>query len=129
MSEDRKDADRDCGMMAAVMFASREAAHRAHLAVTGPGSFAKHSALGDFYGAIGDAADRIVEAYQGRHDVIVEIGYVDDDRGAIDEVLARHLKVIEGKRECLGDDSPIQNMVDEAIGLYLSTLYKLRKLR
>ena len=44
------------GRLVATMFLSREVAHRAHLAVTGAGSFAKHSALGEFYPAIGDHA-------------------------------------------------------------------------
>jgi hypothetical protein len=26
-------------------------------------------------------------------------------------------------------DAPIQNLIDEAIGIFLSTLYKLRKLK
>jgi hypothetical protein len=64
------------GQLVATMFLSREMAHRAHLAATGAGSFAKHSTLGEFYPAIIEIADSITEAYQGRHSLI-EIPYLD----------------------------------------------------
>lgn len=35
------------GRLVATMFLAREYAHRAHLRVTGPGSYAKHVALGE----------------------------------------------------------------------------------
>lgn len=119
------------GRLVATMFLAREYAHRAHLRVTGPGSFAKHSALGDFYGAIIDNADSITEAYQGRHDII-EIPYLpmideEDPVKALEQLLAD----IENLRYDAVDkkDTAIQNLIDEAVGTFLSTLYKLRKLR
>lgn len=42
---------------------AREVAHREHLRT---GSYAQHMALGDFYNGVGDHADTITEAYQGR---------------------------------------------------------------
>jgi hypothetical protein len=39
--------------------------HRLHLAVTGPGSFAAHTALGAFYEGLHGHADTLVEGYQG----------------------------------------------------------------
>lgn len=39
--------------------------HRLHLRVTGTGSFAAHTALGDFYEGLHDKADTLVEGYQG----------------------------------------------------------------
>lgn len=119
------------GRLVATMFLAREYAHRAHLRVTGPGSFAKHSALGDFYEAIIDNADSITEAYQGRHDII-EIPYLpmideEDPVKALEQLLAD----IENLRYDAVDkkDTAIQNLIDEAVGTFLSTLYKLRKLR
>jgi hypothetical protein len=53
------------GQFVAVLFLARDLAHKAHLRATGPGSFAKHDALGDFYPAVIDLADSLVEAYQG----------------------------------------------------------------
>lgn len=120
------------GQLVATMFLSREVAHRAHLAVTGAGSFAKHSALGEFYPAIIEIADRITEAYQGRHSLI-EIPYLDapEDYTDIISILEKHLEEIEGLRYVAVDkkDSPIQNLIDEAVGTYLSALYKLKNLK
>ena len=47
------------GRLVATMFLAREYAHRAHLRVTGPGSYAKHVALGEFYEEIIENADSI----------------------------------------------------------------------
>ena len=119
------------GRMVATMFLAREYAHRAHLRVTGPGSFAKHSALGDFYTEIIDNADSIVEAYQGRHDII-EIPYLPmPDQEDPVKVLEQLLKDIEDIRYDAVDkkDTAIQNLIDTAVETFLSTLYKMRKLR
>jgi DNA-binding ferritin-like protein len=120
------------GQMIATMFLSREMAHRAHLHVSGPGSFAQHSALGEFYEAIIQKADSITEAYQGRHSII-EIPYLEapDDYGDILKVLEKHLEDIESIRYAAVDkkDTAIQNLIDEAVGTYLSAFYKLKNLK
>jgi DNA-binding ferritin-like protein len=120
------------GQLVATMFLSREMAHRAHLAVTGTGSFSKHSALGEFYPAIIEIADSITEAYQGRHSII-EIPYLEapEDYDDIIKILEKHLDDIESIRYAAVDkkDSPIQNLIDEAVGTYLSALYKLKNLK
>jgi DNA-binding ferritin-like protein len=119
------------GRLVATMFLSREVAHRAHLAVTGAGSFAKHSALGEFYPAIGDHGDAITEAYQGRHGII-EIPYLEyDDEKDIIKCLEKHMDDIEQLRYNAVDkkDTTIQNLIDDALATYLSTLYKLRFLK
>ena len=119
------------GQLVATMFLSREMAHRAHLAATGTGSFAKHSTLGEFYPAIGDHGDTITEAYQGRHGLI-EIPYLKyDDEGDIIKCLEKYMDDIEKLRYNAVDksDTVIQNMIDDALATYLSTLYKLRFLR
>jgi DNA-binding ferritin-like protein len=120
------------GQLVATMFLSREMAHRAHLAVTGTGSFSKHMALGEFYPAIIEIADSITEAYQGRHSII-EIPYLDapEDYTDIIKILEKHLEDIEGLRYAAVDkkDTAIQNLIDEAVGIYLSALYKLKNLK
>ena len=119
------------GRLVATLFISREVAHRAHLAVTGTGSFAKHSALGEFYPAVGDHGDTITEAYQGRHGII-EIPYLkDEDEGDIVKCLEKYMDDIEELRYGAVDkkDTTIQNLIDDALATYLSTLYKLRFLR
>ena len=119
------------GRLVATMFVAREYAHRAHLRVTGPGSFAAHSALGEFYNEIIDNADSITEAYQGRHGII-EIPYLpmpkQEDYVAVLETL---LDDIEKLRYDAVDkkDTAIQNLIDTAVETFLSTLYKLKNLR
>ena len=119
------------GRLVATMFLAREYAHRAHLRVTGPGSFAKHSALGDFYTEIIDNADSIVEAYQGRHDII-EIPYLPmiDEEDPV-KALEKLLDDVEKLRYDAVDkkDTAIQNLIDTAVETFLSTLYKLKNLR
>ena len=119
------------GRLVGTLFLSREVAHRAHLAATGAGSFAEHSALGEFYPAIGDHGDAITEAYQGRHGII-EIPYLEyDDEGDIIKCLEKYMDDIEQLRYNAVDkkDTTIQNLIDDALATYLSTLYKLRFLR
>lgn len=119
------------GRMIGTMFLAREYAHRAHLRVTGPGSFAKHSALGEFYSEIIDNADSIVEAYQGRNGIIY-IPYLDmpEEEDPI-KALEKFLDDIEQLRYDAVDkkDTAIQNLIDTAVETFLSTLYKLRHLR
>jgi DNA-binding ferritin-like protein len=119
------------GQLVGTLFLSREVAHRAHLAVTGTGSFAKHSALGEFYPAVGDHGDKITEAYQGRHGII-EIPYLKyDEEDDIVKCLEKYMDDIEELRYGAVDkkDTTIQNLIDDALATYLSTLYKLRHLK
>jgi DNA-binding ferritin-like protein len=116
----------------ATMFLSREVAHREHLRITGTGSFSIHTALNTFYLEIVEKADSLTEAYQGRHTIIANIPILTTDSyDDIADVLEKHMTDIEKMRYSAIDksDTPLQNIVDDAIGLYLSTLYKLRNLR
>jgi hypothetical protein len=119
----------------ATLFLSREFAHRRHLLVTGPGSFAAHTALNSFYDDIIDRADAIAEAYQGRYGLMKEIPYLPGPRGqkTISEtadVLAAQLDEVEQARYSAvpKSDTAIQNLIDEAVTTYLSVIYKLRNL-
>ena len=118
--------------LVATLFLSREMAHRAHLRASGPGSFAEHMALGEFYPDIIDKADAIVEAYQGRHKLI-DIPYLEapKDYKDIVKILEKHLEDVENLRYLAVDkkDTAIQNLIDEAVGIYLSALYKLKNLK
>jgi hypothetical protein len=113
----------------ATLFLSRDVAHREHLKTQ---SYAQHMTLGSFYDDIIDLADSLAETYQGRHGVISAIPMLDDETtGPIDEQLNKHMDIIEKLRYTVIDqkDSPIQNIVDEIVALYLTTLYKLRNLK
>ena len=114
----------------AVLFLSREVAHRAHLETK---SFSQHMALGSFYDGIIDNADSIAEAYQGRHGLIGKIPMLTeaDLEADIADLLEKHLGMLEKLRYTAVEksDTAIQNLIDTAVETYLSTLYKLRNLK
>jgi hypothetical protein len=117
------------GNLIATLFLSRDVAHREHLKTT---SYAAHMALGDFYDEVVDLADSLAEAYQGRFGIIENIPYLSDTmQGDITDKLAAYLKVVEHIRyEAVGkEESALQNIVDEVVALFLSTLYKLRRFK
>jgi hypothetical protein len=114
----------------AVLFLSRDIAHREHLSTT---SFSQHMALGEFYPGVIDLADKLAEAYQGRHGLIGTIPLAENDfkSGGAVGILSQHLMWIENNRykAAAKTDSTLQNIIDEVIALYLSTLYKLKHLK
>ena len=115
-----------CADFVGTLFLARDVAHSVHLNTR---SFAKHMALNEFYDAIVDLADKFAEAYQGRHGMIGPITLMSDKKtGNILEFLQDSLADIEKMRYevCDKSDSPLQNIIDEIVGQYLSTLYKLK---
>jgi len=118
------------GKLIAIMFLSRDLAHRMHLKTT---SYSQHMALGSFYESIIGIADSIAEAYQGRYGIIDNIPLLKDDSTSDDpvEVLQKHLDAIEAMRYEAVDkkQTAIQNIIDEAVAEYLSALYKLKNLK
>lgn len=110
-------------------FAVRNAAQLAHWRAKGPGSYARHSALGDFYDAVIDKLDGIVEAYQGMTGSLVgfiKAGTMDTRRDIVD-MLQSECDWIKKNRESIAEEHcAIENMLDELCGLYLTTIYKLK---
>ena len=108
------------------LFLARDVAHSVHLNTR---SYAKHKALQEFYEGIVDLADDFAEAYQGRHGLIGPISLQTAKKGNnIIDFLQDSLADIEANRfkVCDEKDSAIQNIIDEVVALYLSTLYKLK---
>ena len=115
-----------CADFVGTLFLARDVAHSAHLNTR---SFYKHSALNEFYEGIIDLADQFAEAYQGRHGLIGPITLMSAKKtGNIIEFLEDSLAEVEKMRYecCKKDDTPLQNIIDEIVGQYLSTLYKLK---
>jgi hypothetical protein len=116
------------GRLLALLFLGREVAHREHLRTK---SYSQHVALNTFYDGIIDIADSIAEAFQGRNGIISNIPMLTNDtQGAIDVVLEKQLAAIEKLRYTAvpKEETAIQNLIDTAVELYLSTIYKLRNL-
>lgn len=111
-----------------LLFLSRDFAHKAHL---NSKSFSEHKALDKFYHEIIDLADDFVEAWQGRNqELIGEIPQLEQAESSPLEVLKRHLAIIEDIRTFVPQsDTALNNIIDEIVALYLSTLYKLKFLK
>lgn len=117
-----------CADFMGQLFLARDVAHSVHLNTK---SYAKHQALGGFYDEIIELADKFAEAYQGRKGLIGPISLMSARKnGNIIEFLEDSLEQIEEMRFKVVDktDTPLQNIIDEIVGLYLSTLYKLKNL-
>ena len=115
-----------CADFVGTLFLARDVAHSVHLNTR---SFAKHSALQEFYDDVVELADKFAEAYQGRHGLIGPISLMSAKKTTnIVEFLEDSLADIEKMRfeVCEKTDTPLQNIIDEIVGLYLSTLYKLK---
>jgi uncharacterized protein YgfB (UPF0149 family) len=109
-----------------LLFLARNVAHSVHLNTR---SFSKHMALNTFYDTVIDHADAFAEAYQGRHGLIGPIAIPAAKKTTnIIEFLQDSLKQIEDARYdvCDKSDSSLQQLIDNIVELYLSTLYKLR---
>jgi Family of unknown function (DUF5856) len=95
-------------------------------------SYSEHKALQKFYEEMPDLVDAVIEAWQGRHGELVE--YPDssvelsEHKDALEYVT--FLKILlEEERYVLGQESEIQNLVDDIAQLIDSTIYKLTFLK
>jgi hypothetical protein len=110
------------------LFSSRTQAHIFHLQVTGPGSFAAHSALNSYYDDIIGLADGLVESFQGRYGIVTGYkgeGQWIENTSDIVKYFEALCMYVEKNRVSLVQDSYIQNQIDEVVALIESTKYKL----
>ena len=109
-----------------VLFLARDVAHSVHLNTR---SYSKHKALRHFYSNIIDLADKFAEAYQGRHGLIGPITLHSAKKTTnIIEFLESSLAEVEEMRYKVAkkEDSSLQQLIDNIVELYLTTLYKLK---
>jgi len=110
------------------LFSSRTQAHIFHLQVTGPGSFAAHSALNSYYDDIIGLADSLVESFQGRYGIVTGYkgeGQWIENTSDIVKYFEALCMYVEKNHVSLVQDSYIQNQIDEVVALIESTKYKL----
>ena len=115
-----------CADFIGTLFLARDVAHSVHLNTR---NYAKHKALKGFYEGVVDLADTLAEAYQGRHGLIGPISLMSAKKtNNILEFLEGQLADIEEMRYKVVDksDTALQNIIDEIVALYLSTIYKLK---
>lgn len=115
-----------CSEFIGLLFLARDVTHSVHLNTR---SYSKHVALNVFYDEIVELADKFAEAYQGRNGLIGPVALLSAAKTTnVLDFLQGQLKEIEECRYKVADktDTPLQNIIDEIVGLYLSTLYKLK---
>lgn len=111
-----------------VLHQAKTQGHIWHNQTEGPGSFAEHSALGEFYEGIEDHIDSLVESLQGYGPRIG--GYttkplVDWKPGQSVEYLKGLCQYVEAERKGLGEYSWIQNQIDDLQKFLYIIKYKL----
>jgi len=115
-----------CAEFVGMLFLARDVTHSVHLNTR---SYSKHKALQSFYKNIVNLADAFAEAYQGRNGLMGPISLSSAKKTTnVVEFLESQLEDIEANRYkiCDKDDSTMQQLIDNIIELYLTTLYKLR---
>jgi len=112
------------------LFQSRTQTHIFHLQTS---SYAKHIALNEYYEEIVDLIDSLVEAYQGKYEILKGYKMVESlkDLESEDDIvsyLEKVAKYCELKREKLPQDGFLTNIYDDIDTLLRSTIYKLKRL-
>lgn len=108
------------------------AATNAHILHLRTRSYAEHVALGEFYQALPDLVDAVVEATQGRTGELVDypVQYYAPAGSGLEELeMLKDYVDEERHKEGIPQDSEIQNLIDEIADQIDSTLYKLRFLK
>jgi DNA-binding ferritin-like protein len=103
--------------------------HINHLRVTGPGSYAAHKAMGDFYDGVGDFADSLAEQWQGITEKLIDypttaqIPTMNTAADCLAYLRACYTMCDKIQAGC--QYSEICNLIDEIKSLINSTKYKL----
>lgn len=110
--------------LASRVFAARDIAHRAHWRT---GSYSAHMALNAFYDDVLEAVDSLVECYQGKFGLIGSFDVATEPIADVAAYLSEEATWLQSVRdEIAAGSTPIQNLVDALIEVYLVTVYKLR---
>jgi DNA-binding ferritin-like protein len=116
--------------LASLLLQSRTQAHAFHWGVRGVGAHSAHMALGEYYEAIGDLIDPIVEAYQGKEGLIQISGIGTLDKNSDIKNIINYFEtlcnlVAKLRQNPKLQDSWIQNDIDLIVSLLYKTKYKL----
>jgi len=127
-SSEPKAGKSDMGILVSEFLESVTSVHKAHLKITGPGSYAAHTAMGTFYDEIGDLADSIAESYQGATEMLLDIPATQQASftsaaECVNFLNSLYQKVDAAQKVC--PYSEINNELDNVKTLINSTKYKL----
>lgn len=117
----------ETAQLAADLMALSTSMHKLHLKITGPGSFAAHKALGEFYEGMPDIVDAFVEQYQGAREKLLEFPESSLRCNSTQEALM-HLRLLHQQTtdlQAMMPFSEVTNQLDEVKSLISSTKYKL----
>jgi hypothetical protein len=118
------------GAFVSSLFAARDKAHELHLA---SGSYSQHIALNDLYELLVEFADKMTEAFQGKHGLI-KVGIPAADaifnQPCANTFIAAFTTWLETTgRSLQGDDSYIVNIFEELLADVYRIKYKLDNLK
>ena len=103
--------------------------NQAHLAHWGTSNYAQHTALGSFYDDVIETVDKLVEVYQGNFGKIGKVIGTFETNIDIVSVLASDCEWLQQNRKDIAQGiTPIENLIDELMAIYLQTIYKLMNL-
>lgn len=108
----------------------RQASTAMHFFHLSTPSYAQHMASNTFYTEIVDLVDTFAESFIGRYgkfDIMPNVKIPQTNDGLA--IAVNLLQWIDTNRANITDDSEIQNVIDEIVGLCTSTIYKLRELK
>jgi len=108
------------------IFCCRNLAHIEHWTTD---SYAQHVAFGDFYESVIEITDDLVEAYQGNFGRIGKVAHKEYAKEALLCLEATAVWLVENREEISKGVAALDNIVDELVGLHLSTIYKLKFLK
>jgi DNA-binding ferritin-like protein len=116
------------------LMASRDQAHIFHWQVTGQGSYATHKALNNYYDAVPDLVDGLVESYQGKHGIVKGYSPAEQYSEYDSSTVLKYFKGLASYVERCYDkldakDTYILNQIDNVKELVYSTIYKLENLQ
>ena len=120
----------NCAELVIRCFHARTDAHIAHLMTR---SYAAHKALNEFYDEIIDLADTYAEACQGRYGILpyenVSYRPMKPSYSTPQTIIETLRDWIDKYRKEFGNETELQNIIDEIVGQCDSTLYKLTCLK
>ena len=112
------------------LFESREMAHIYHLQVNGDGSHASHVALNTYYEDILELIDTLIETYSGQYGIVDGYDIIDTNSTRTKDKVAYFEDLVEfvkyARKAISAEDTHLQNVIDEVVGLIYRTLYKLK---
>ena len=116
------------GIFFGMLFHARDYIHLAHLDITGPGSYATHKALNEFYAELIEITDELIEATQGDEGIIqITIPVTTLSESALDFLLV--FKEYINKQRILFKENWQQSLLDDIQQLISKTIYKLKYLK